>query len=75
MNRPLSLSDHQLAEVKRATHSLPPAKRTHFLEELAKRLGAEPTNQALHEAISLVLQLSLNRIPQFLCDSAQTNKE
>ena len=48
MNRPLS-SDHQLVEVKLATHSLPPSKRTRFLEDLAKRLGDTPTNQAVTE--------------------------
>jgi hypothetical protein len=63
--RPLALTDHQLAEVQHAAHSLLPSQRERFLEGLARRLGDEPSDEALREAIAA--QLALNRIPTFLC--------
>jgi hypothetical protein len=51
MTRPLALTDHQLAEVQRAARTLPPSQREHFLEALAHRLGAEPSDEALAQAI------------------------
>jgi hypothetical protein len=60
----LSLSDRQLAEVQRAARALPASYRSGFLEGPARRLGAEPSDEAVAQAISP--QLAVNRIPAFL---------
>jgi hypothetical protein len=58
------LSDHQLTEVQNAAQSLLPSQRERFLEGLARRLGDEPSDKALREAIAA--QFRVNRIPAFL---------
>jgi hypothetical protein len=64
-NKPLSLSDRQLAEIKAAAKTVPPDLRGDFLQGVAY-LGSEPTDAAVAQAIAA--QLSLGRIPAFLCD-------
>jgi hypothetical protein len=55
MTKPLSLSDHGLAQVRRAARTLPPAERGGFLEALARRLGEQPSDAAIEQAIAVVL--------------------
>jgi hypothetical protein len=64
MTKPLSLSDRQLNEVQRAARTLLPSQRADFLEGLARRLGTEPSDEALQEAIAAVL--AVNRVPIFI---------
>jgi hypothetical protein len=68
MNKPLALTDAQLREIKAAAATLPSSHRSEFLESIARRLGHEPTDEAVAAAIAA--QLSINRLPVFLCDSA-----
>jgi hypothetical protein len=72
MPRPLSLSDRQLLLIKEAAHTILPSARAAFLEGVARRLGSQPSDEALQHAISEAL--AVNRIPQFLCD-AKPRKE
>ena len=66
--RAIGLTDRQLEQLRQAAQSLPPSARDEFLRGLARRLGDAPSDEALHLAISE--QLSVNHIPQFLCESA-----
>jgi hypothetical protein len=65
--RALSLSDYQLQQLRAAAKNLSPSQRTDFLEGIAKRLGDQPSDEALQHAIAA--QLSLNRLPVYLWDS------
>jgi hypothetical protein len=64
--RALSLSDYQLARVRAAAQTLLPSARSNFLEGVARRLGDQPSDEALQ--IAIAAQLSMNRLPVFLCD-------
>ena len=64
MTKPLSLSDQQLAQVRRVARTLLPAQRISFLEALARRLGDQPSDEALEQAIAAVL--AINRVPTFI---------
>ena len=64
--RALSLSDYQMQQLRAATKNLSPPQRTNFLEGIAKRLGDQPSDEALQ--IAIAAQLSMNRLPVFLCD-------
>jgi hypothetical protein len=64
--RALSLSDYQLARVRAAAQTLLPSARSSFLEGVARRLGDQPSDEALQ--IAIAAQLSMNRLPVFLCD-------
>jgi hypothetical protein len=70
MTRPLSLSDHQLDQVRRAASKLLPSHRVKFLEGLAQRLGETSTDAAVAHAIGIQLQLALRRVPRLLNDAA-----
>ena len=62
-NEPSTIAHRfQLQEVQAACRTLLPTKRASFLENLARRVGDQPTNEALSEAISAVLA---NRLPSF----------
>jgi hypothetical protein len=65
--RPLSLTTQQPAEVTTAAGTLPVSERSDFLIGVAKRLGPEPTTDAVLLAISL--QLKVNQLPQFVCNA------
>jgi hypothetical protein len=62
MKRPLALSDHQMSLVRRAAASLPVNARDGFLQDVARRLAAEPSDAAVMQAINSVF----DRIPIFL---------
>jgi len=70
--RALSLSDYQLAQLRAAAKNLLPSQRTDFLEGVARRLGDQPSDEALQ--IAIAAQLATNRLPVFLCDAVSTNK-
>jgi hypothetical protein len=63
MTKPLALTDARFREVRLAAKSLLPSQRADFLTALANRLGAEPSDFAVTEAIAAVL--SANKIPAF----------
>ena len=60
----LSLSDYQLAIVKRAAATLSPSKRDGFLQGIAKRLGAEPSDEAVQCVVDQLL--AVGRVPNFV---------
>ena len=64
----ISLTDHQLTELKRAAAMLLPSQRAAFLEGISRRLGDQPSDEALQ--IAIASQLSINRLPVYLCDAA-----
>ena len=70
---PLGLSDCQLRLIKQAVETLPVNSRDEFLRAVAAHLGSEPSDKAVQAAIDA--QLSINRLPVFLCDSAGATKE
>ncbi len=70
--RALSLTDQQLAQLQQAARTLLPSQRAQFLAGVARRLGEEPSNDALQTAIDQ--QLAVNRLPVYLCDSKPTNE-
>jgi hypothetical protein len=51
----LALTDSQLAELRRAAASLPPVRRSEFLEEVSFRLSGEPSDVAVSSTIASVL--------------------
>jgi hypothetical protein len=61
MNKPLSLSDHQLRQIHAAAKALLPSQRSDFVHGVKRRLGHNPSNEP---AISA--ELALKRLP-FLC--------
>ena len=63
----LSLTDQQLGMVKLAAETIAPSARSEFLERVAAHLGELPTNEAVEQAINV--QLSIGKLPVFLCDS------
>lgn len=63
-NKPLGLTDRQLAAIKRAAKRLPGSERAEFLQAVAAHLGAEPTDSAVEIAIDA--ELALNRLPAFV---------
>jgi hypothetical protein len=64
--RALSLTDFQMRQLKATAKTLLPSRRSDFLEGVAKRLGDAPSDEALQ--IAIAAQLSMNRLPVFLCD-------
>jgi hypothetical protein len=64
--RALSLSDYQMQQLRAAAKTLLPSARSDFLEGVARRLGDQPSDEALQ--IAVAAQLSMNRLPVFLCD-------
>ncbi len=67
MTRPLSLTDRQMQQVRAAAKTLLPSQRSEFLQGLARRLGEQPSDTALAEAIAA--QLAINRLPVLLYDA------
>jgi hypothetical protein len=65
MNKPLSLSDHQLRQNHAAAKALLPLQRSDFAHGVKRRLGHNPSNEAVQPAIGA--ELSLNHLPAFLC--------
>ncbi len=63
--RALSLSDYQMQQLRAAAETLLPSAAD-FLEGVARRLGDQPSDEALQ--IAIATQLSMNRLPVFLCD-------
>jgi hypothetical protein len=59
---PLALTDRQLQLVTRAARALPLMHRDWFLQNVAARLAAEPSDAAVMQAINSVF----DRIPIFL---------
>jgi hypothetical protein len=57
MNKPLSLSDHQLRQIHAAAKALLPLQRSDFVHGVKRR----PSNEAVQAAISA--ELALNRLP------------
>jgi hypothetical protein len=72
MKPPLSLSDKQLSMLRMASKSIPVDRREMFLEDLAKQLTGEPTDQALMASINA----QMDRLPSghFFTDSKPNNK-
>ena len=64
--RALSLSDYQMQQLRAAAKTLLPSARSDFLEGVARRLGDQPSDEALQ--IAITAQLSMNGLPVFLCD-------
>jgi len=64
------LSDQQLRLVRAAASAVPVEQRDQFLHDIAERLAGEPSDDAITQAINVVL----DRTPVFLCDSAPTNR-
>jgi hypothetical protein len=52
-------------------HDLLPSQRAEFIRNVRRRLGRRPTNGDVQQAIAA--ELSLNKLPAFLCEGA-TNK-
>jgi hypothetical protein len=63
--RPLSLSDHQLALLQSAARAVPVRSREQFLQGVTRHLAAEPTDAAVQAAVNA----ALDRVPVFLCDA------
>ena len=71
--RALSLSDYQMQHLRAAAKNLLPSQRSDFLEGVAKRLGDQPSDEALQ--IAIAAQLATNRLPVFFgAMPAPTNK-
>jgi hypothetical protein len=70
--RPLALTDNPLQFIQHAARSLPVGQREGFLRGVARHLAAEPTDHAVSAAIDA--ELSLNRLPVFLCDGKLTKE-
>jgi hypothetical protein len=66
---PLALTDYQLGLIKEAARSVALDRRDAFLRNVASHLGAQPSDAAVVAAIDA--QLSLGRLPVFLCDSKE----
>jgi hypothetical protein len=54
---PLALSDFQMALVQRAAAAVPPHCRSEFLRGVARRLVAQPGDNAVSAAVNLQLNL------------------
>jgi hypothetical protein len=67
MKHPLGLTDRQMSLLRQAAGSLSVGARDEFLRSVARRLGSDPTDHAVSAAIDA--ELSLNRLPVFLCDA------
>jgi hypothetical protein len=65
--KPIGLTDFQLEEIKSAVATLLPSQRSEALAGIARHLGENPSNESVALAISM--ELSKNRVPQFLCDA------
>jgi hypothetical protein len=65
MNGSLESSDHQLRQIHAAAKALLPSQRSDFVHGVKRRLGHNPSNEAVQAAISA--ELALNRLPAFLC--------
>ena len=61
MNKPLSLSDHQLRQIHAAAKALLPLRRSDFVRGVKRRLAITQSNEAVQAAISA--ELALNRLP------------
>jgi hypothetical protein len=57
MNKPLSLSDHQLRQIHAAAKALLSSQRSDFVHGVKRR----PSNEAVQPAISA--ELALNHLP------------
>jgi hypothetical protein len=65
MNKPLSLSDHQLRQIHAAAKALLPLQRSDFVHGVKRRLAITQFNEAVQAAISA--ELALNHLPASLC--------
>jgi hypothetical protein len=65
---PLSLSDQQMRMIRAAAAALPVSARDEFLQRVAAHLADAPSDTAITQA----LNITLDRTPVFLCDSATT---
>jgi hypothetical protein len=66
MNKPLSLSDHQLRQIHAAARTLLPSQSSDCVHGVwSRRLGDNPSNRAVQATISA--EVALNRLPAFLC--------
>jgi hypothetical protein len=65
----LRLTDRQLALVERAARGLPIEARDGFLKTVAAHLNGDPSDAAVNSAINI----ALDRLPLFVCDSAPKN--
>jgi hypothetical protein len=70
--RPLGLTDAQLAQLQQAVRTVLPSAREEFLVGVARRLGSEPSDDAVQHAIAE--RLSINKLPVFWCDHARKEK-
>jgi hypothetical protein len=68
--RPLALTDRQLQLVKNAVRAVPVNARDGFLQDVARRLAAEPSDAAVMQAINVVF----DRVPVFLNDAQPKEK-
>lgn len=57
IQRPLGLTDHQLALVRRAAKAIPVVRRDDFLVAVARRLAPEPSDAAVEAAVNRQLDL------------------
>ncbi len=70
VDRPLSLSDRQLALLQSAAGAVPTRSREQFLQRVTKHLAAEPSDAAVQAAVNA----ALDRVPVFLCDAQPKEK-
>jgi hypothetical protein len=69
--RAILLTPAQRAEINSAARTLPANQREHFFDNVGRRLGAEPTD----EAVIAALNAQLDRLPRFSsCDSKGANE-
>jgi hypothetical protein len=54
-HQPIGLTDRQMNQINIAAALLPPQDRDAFLRKLSERLGSEPSDNAVSNAISLTL--------------------
>ena len=62
--RPPIFTDWQFRRITAAAARLPRSRRNEFLTGVARRLGSEPTDEAVEAAITA--QLGINRLPAFI---------
>jgi hypothetical protein len=72
MNKPLSLSDWQLLQVRTAAALLPVHARDSFMRSIAGRLAdiATPNDDDVAAAVNFVLSTRGISTPAYLCDGA-----
>ena len=71
MRRALALSDDQMRRVERAARGLAVEARDGFLKTVADHLSGDPSDAAVNAAVNI----ALDRLALFLCDSAPAKKE